>query len=205
MLKYFELSTKAWCKSKPGMLLPEPFPSSPSIHISIVGLKNFSVIRDATIPITPWCQFSSANTILFCFSNFSFSINFIAWSNIFFSVSCLCRLYWFSFCVISLASFTSSVKNSLNASSCFPILPHAFILGAIPNEIMYEFISLYPVSFINCCNPILFVHFISIRPNFAITLFSSTNGTISDMVPMHTISRYFKYSFSFIPSFIDNA
>ena len=45
----------------------------------------------------------------------------------------------------------------------------------------------------------------SLNPNFAIVLFSSTNGTISDIVPIHTISKYFKYSFGSSPNFIDIA
>ena len=37
------------------------------------------------------------------------------------------------------------------------------------------------------------------------TLFSSTNGTMSDIVPIQTISKYFKYSSSFNPNFIPKA
>ena len=43
----------ASCKLNPGMLLPEPFPSSPSKQIKMLGLKYISVTFDATIPITP--------------------------------------------------------------------------------------------------------------------------------------------------------
>ena len=87
-------------------------------------------------------------------------------------------------------------KNSFNASSACPILPHAFILGATPNDIVFESIFLYPDDISKDFNPMFFVCVTSINPNFAITLFSSTNGTISDIVPTHTISKYFKYSFS---------
>ena len=120
------------------MLLPEPFPSSPSIQINIVGLKYFSVNLEATIPITPLCQFSPASTMLFSSSTLLFSNFFIACSNIFFYFSCICMLYSFNFLVISFASFLSSVINNFNASSCFPILPHALILGAIPKDTMLE-------------------------------------------------------------------
>jgi len=48
----------------------------------------------------------------------------------------------------------------------------------------------------NDFNPIFLVCSTSFNPNFAITLFSSTNGTISEIVPTHTISKYFRYSFS---------
>ena len=50
VIKYVLDLHKALCKSKPGILLPEPFPSSSSIQINIVGLKYISVIFDATIP-----------------------------------------------------------------------------------------------------------------------------------------------------------
>ena len=40
-----------------------------------------------------------------------------------------------------------------------------------------------------------FVHSTNFNPSFVITLFSSTKGTISEIVPIDTISKYFKYSF----------
>jgi len=45
---------------------------------------------------------------------------------------------------------------------------------------------------------------ISFSPSFVITLFSLTSGTISDIVPRHTKSKYFKYSFASKFNFIDN-
>ena len=54
-------------------------------------------------------------------------------------------------------------------------------------------------------SPIFLVCLISINPNFAITLFSSIKGTISDIVPTHTMSKYFKYSSYFKPNFIPKA
>ena len=93
-------------------------------------------------------------------------------------------------------------KNSFKASSACPILPHAFILGATPKDIVVESRFLYPDDIINDFNPIFFVCATNNSPNFVITLFSSTNGTMSDIVPTHTISKYFKYSFSSNPNFI---
>ena len=136
---------------------------------------------------------------------FSFFISSITSSYIFFSVSCLSKLYSFSFCVISFASLLSSVKKSSNASICFPILPEAFILGAIPNDIADEFISLLPDAIINSLSPMFLVCFINFNPSVAIVLFSSTNGTMSDIVPRHTKSKYFKYSFASSSSFIEIA
>ena len=99
----------------------------------------------------------------------------------------------------------SFVKNNSNASICFPILPEAFILGAIPNDIVVEFISLFPDAIINSLSPIFLVCFINFNPKVAIVLFSSTNGTISDIVPTQTISKYFKYSFASNSNFIEIA
>ena len=45
------------------MLRAEPLAISPSFEITHVGLQKFSVIFDATIPITPRCQFSEETTI----------------------------------------------------------------------------------------------------------------------------------------------
>ena len=47
------------------MLLPEPLHTFSSIDIKMLGLEYSSVIFDATIPITPGCQFSEANIITF--------------------------------------------------------------------------------------------------------------------------------------------
>ena len=123
------------------MLLPEPFPSSSSKQINILGLKYKSVIFDATIPITPWCQFSLPNTNTCLFFSL-FSILFTASSYILFSISCLSLLYSFKLNAIFFASFSSCVKNKFNASFSLPILPHAFILGASPNETVKESIFL---------------------------------------------------------------
>ena len=41
-----------------------------------------------------------------------------------------------------------------------------------------------------------FVTSTNFNPNLAITLFSFIKGTISDIVPIATKSKYFKYSFS---------
>ena len=97
------------------------------------------------------------------------------------------------------------VKNKSKASSWYPILPQAFILGATPKDIVFESIFLYPDCNINSLNPIFLVCATNFNPNFAITLFSSTNGTISDIVPTHTISKYFKNSFSSKPNLSDIA
>ena len=54
-------------------------------------------------------------------------------------------------------------------------------------------------------NPKFLVCSTNFNPNFTITLFSSVSGTISEIVPIHTMSKYFKYSFSSNPIFIDIA
>ena len=100
----------------------------------------------------------------------------------------------FNLSVISLASCKSFVRNNLKASFSSPILPQAFILGAIPKDIVVEFTSLYPVDASKVLKPIFFDIGTSFNPNLVITLFSSTSGTISEIVPTHTISKYFKYS-----------
>ena len=186
------------------MLLPEPFPSFPSKQISIDGLKYISVIFEETIPIIPWCH-PSFPTIMHALS-FSFSsIIFTASSYICFSIDCLSILYSFNLTANFFASFLSLHKNKSNASFSLPILPHAFILGAIPNETELESIFLNPIISIKALKPIFLVWATNLSPSFAITLFSSTNGTISEIVPIHTMSKYFKYSFSSKPNLIDNA
>ena len=42
---------------------PDPLPCSPSRPMRMVGRPNSSTIREATIPITPGCQPSSARTM----------------------------------------------------------------------------------------------------------------------------------------------
>ena len=64
---------------------------------------------------------------------------------------------------------------------------------------------LYPEAFKRALSPGLRVTSTNFKPSLAITLFSSTKGTISEIVPTHTISKYFKYSFSSIPNFIPSA
>ena len=64
-----------------------------------------------------------------------------------------------------------------------------------------ELISLYPDASKRDFSPTFLVTSTNLSPNFAITLFSSIRGTMSDIVPMHTISKYFKYSFSGKSSF----
>ena len=51
--RYLLVLFKASCKSKHGILLPEPLPIPSSQAINIVGFENFSVILYATILITP--------------------------------------------------------------------------------------------------------------------------------------------------------
>ena len=87
-------------------------------------------------------------------------------------------------------------SKSSNASFAHPILPHAFILGATPKDIAVESTFLYPAIFKSETSPQFLVCFSNIKPNFVITLFSSFNGTISEIVPRATISKYFKYCFS---------
>lgn len=58
---------------------------------------------------------------------------------------------------------------------------------------MFEFIFSHPIVFNNNFNPIFLVCFTSLSPSFAITLFSSIRGTISEIVPTQTKSKYFKY------------
>ena len=70
---------------------------------------------------------------------------------------------------------------------------------------LLESIFLYPDELIIDLNPIFLVCLININPNFVITLFSSIRGTISDIVPTQTISKYFKYSSSFNPISIPRA
>ena len=111
-------------------------------------------------------------------------------------------MYSFSFFVNSFTSYISFDKNRFSASSACPILPHALILGATPNDIVVESIFLYPDDINKLCSPKFLVCLTNSNPNFAIALFSSTNGTMSDIVPIHTISKYFKYSFSSKPNFI---
>ncbi len=41
------------------MLLADPFATESFIEKRNTGLKNFSISREATIPITPGCQLSS--------------------------------------------------------------------------------------------------------------------------------------------------
>ena len=77
-------------------------------------------------------------------AKFSSSICLIALSKIFFSVSCLNLLYSFNLFVRLETSFIFLDKNSCKASSAFPILPQALILGAIPKEILFESILVYP-------------------------------------------------------------
>ena len=141
--------------------------------------------------------------LLFSKSSFFSSSN--ACLKISFSFSCLSVLYLFKFLVISFASTILSVKNSFNASSWCPILPHAFILGATPKDIVLESILLYPKVFISSFSPMFLVISTSLKPSFAITLFSSTSGTMSDIVPIATISKYFKYSLSSKPNSLEIA
>ena len=135
----------------------------------------------------------------------SFSIILIASSKIFFSISCLSLLNWLSSSVIFSASSILSVKKSFKASSSHPILPQALILGAIPKDIVFELTCLYPEALSKALSPGFLVTSTNFNPSFAITLFSSINGTISEIVPTQTISKYFKYSFSSSPNFIPKA
>ena len=46
---------------------------------------------------------------------------------------------------------------------------------------------------------------LALSQSLAIVLFSPSNGTISDIVPTHTKSKYFKYSSGLISNFIESA
>jgi hypothetical protein len=60
----FDTRSSASRRWKPGIERPEPLiqPSAPGANV-IVGRKNFSFRREATMPITPWCQ-PSSNTLM---------------------------------------------------------------------------------------------------------------------------------------------
>ena len=103
---------------------------------------------------------------------------------------------------MALTDKLSAIGNAIRAKTGGTEL---LTLDAMPNEIAVESIFLKPIVSINVRSPIFFVTSTNFKPNFAITLFSSTNGTMSEIVPTQTKSKYFKYSFSSNPNLIEIA
>ena len=162
---------------------------SSSIAITKVGLLYFSVSFEATIPITPLCQFFDEAINILLFFDFC-SIRATASSKIFSSTVCLSRFSSSIFLAIITASSKSSSIIKLTPNSGVPILPVEFILGANIKAIFDELILLefIPETSINAFNPIFIVFFKDNNPFLTITLFSPLSSTISAIVAIQAIS-----------------
>ena len=143
------------------------------------------------MPITPLCQLSPAITSTGFERTDGFScIIFSTSSNISFSHA---RLRWFSVSrawAISLAMAGVSHMSSSTAVFALPILPAAFIRGAIPNAIEPAFKSFIPATSRSAEIPGVGRDFMDFMPRSTITLFSSVSDTTSATVPIAAYGAY---------------
>ncbi|OPX81554.1 MAG: hypothetical protein A4E52_02191 [Pelotomaculum sp. PtaB.Bin013] len=170
---------------KAGILLADPLPVSPSKAIKRTGREKRSTKREATMPITPWCQPAEASTITFSSAIPGRLLSMARDScKTFASISCLTLFPACNSLANSHASPTLSVSNSRAAKSGLPIRPAAFMRGASrkPTSLLPS-ISLTPLTLIKAWSPGL-AEFASIdNPCLTRMRFSPCRGTMSAIVP----------------------
>ena len=180
------------CRSTPSTLLPEPFPvPSPSFAIRKTGLPYISHIRDATIPITPWCQLADPRTIalIFLYSE-ELSTMAIASLRISFSIFCLFIFSLLRSSAISFAFCISSVIRSRTATPGSSSRPAALILGPSLNPISNELNGLcIPLTSFNALIPGRFGFCILLIPSLIKILLVFVTAAQSATVPNATRSR----------------
>ena len=115
----------------------EPFSISPLRTKSIAGRAYSSASLAATIPTKPVFQLSSHSIITFPYAPRSFNLLL---AQAYSSSQYFCRsvLYAVSFAARSKITLPSVAVNRFNAERASPILPAAFILGAMPKAIVWE-------------------------------------------------------------------
>ena len=154
-------------------------------------------MRDAAIPITPWCQSSDDITITLSWEkSWVRSIISHASSIMVFSYSWRSRFMSHRMPAISLARHLFSVVNSSTATDALRILPAAFILGAMVYPIYVELtfrffflrfcsdaFALLSAAAQRASNPKFLPSSISFSPMLTISLFSPNSGITSAIVP----------------------
>ncbi len=174
------------------MLRADPLIFPSTILSMMAGRWYKSTSREATIPITPRCQFSLYSTMVEVSSmSKSLSICSIASFMVLESVSRRFRLMDSNSCACDFASAIVSEIISFTAVLASPIRPAALILGPIENTILDVFTSSFEtlIRSSKALIPILGLRWIICNPAFISTRFSSIMGTMSEAMEMATRSR----------------
>ena len=176
------------CRLKPGTLRPLPLPSPFSAMETIItGRPYFSTRREATIPMTPWCQPlpHSSMTRSSVRPGSAASISSTAFS-IFCSVSWRRALISFSRWARTAARAGSSHRTSCKAAAALSIRPAALSRGAMPKLTLSAVTGLpaRPTSSSRAARPGRSVCCRCCRPALTMVRFSPVRGMTSAMVPM---------------------